>query len=86
MYKVSKRMNCYDSVHHTGNQYYHVTVFLDCFWMLDAILQYATTAHFPSIFKEDNVEIDNVVSVLPQRLKGNQLFRYVCDGETIWSF
>lgn len=86
MYKVIKRMNCYDPAQHTGNQYYYVTFSLDCFWMLDAILQYATTAHFPSVFKEDNIEIDSVMSVLPQRLEGNQLFRYVCENEIICSF
>lgn len=44
--------------------------------MLDAILQYASTTHLPSVFKEDNVPLKNGNSVLPQRMEGNQLYRY----------
>lgn len=45
--------------------------------MLDAILQYATSAHFPSVFQIDKVSISHEARVLPQRMEGNQLHRLV---------
>ncbi|XP_065207712.1 membrane-bound transcription factor site-1 protease [Planococcus citri] len=48
----------------------------DCFWMLDAILQYALTSHLPSVFKNDNAQLQKTEFSLPQRMEGNQLHRY----------
>lgn len=45
--------------------------------MLDAILQYATSAHFPSVFQIDKVSVSHEALVLPQRMEGNQLHRLV---------
>ncbi len=53
-------------------------IFADCFWLLDAILQYAVTTRLPTVFKDDQVRIDNDVLILPQRMEGSQLYRYGC--------
>ncbi|KAK6630577.1 Membrane-bound transcription factor site-1 protease [Polyplax serrata] len=48
----------------------------DCYWMLDGILEYTSTGHMPSIFKDNNSKILNQDIQLPQRMEGNHLHRY----------
>lgn len=50
-------------------------IVLDCFWMLDAILEYTSTGHMPSVFKKNKAEVPEAVLELPQRMKGNNLYR-----------
>ncbi|XP_054278067.1 membrane-bound transcription factor site-1 protease-like [Macrosteles quadrilineatus] len=58
--------NCLDNSHLTK----------DCFWMLDAILEYTSTGHLPSVFTRNKVETPRIITDLPQRMKGNNLYRY----------
>ena len=54
----------------------------DCWWMLDAILEFTSVGHMPRIF-EDNAGIPIKPAVdLPKRMEGNQLHRYskVCSS------
>lgn len=44
--------------------------------MLDGILEYTSTGHMPSIFKENNSKILSQEIQLPQRMEGNHLHRY----------
>lgn len=48
-----------------------------CYWMLDAILEYASTSHLPSIFKDNqmNERSEKVITNVPQRMEGNRLYR-----------
>lgn len=48
----------------------------DCFWMLDGILEYTSTGHMPSIFKETEFKLPSQNMELPQRMEGNHLYRY----------
>ncbi|KAJ4448499.1 hypothetical protein ANN_10515 [Periplaneta americana] len=48
----------------------------DCFWMLDALLEYTSTGHLPSIFKDHQSQFTNKINELPQRMEGNHLYRY----------
>ena len=64
--------NCIDNSHLTK----------DCWWMLDAILEFTSVGHMPRIF-EDNAGIPIKPAVdLPKRMEGNQLHRYskVCSS------
>jgi len=47
----------------------------DCFWMLDALLEYTSTGHLPSIFKDHQSQLRNKITDLPQRMEGNHLYR-----------
>lgn len=49
-----------------------------CYWMLDAILEYTSTSHLSSIFKDNKFEdwSNKVETEIPQRMKENRLFRY----------
>ncbi|CAL1268054.1 unnamed protein product [Larinioides sclopetarius] len=58
--------NCLDTAHMQK----------DCFWLLDALLQYATTKHVPPLFEELKSEIVLDAKELPQRMEGNHLYRY----------
>ncbi|KAK9498135.1 hypothetical protein O3M35_004013 [Rhynocoris fuscipes] len=48
----------------------------DCFWLLDALLDYSTNAHIPSLFLQNQYRLNSVIHNLPQRMEGNQLYRY----------
>ncbi|XP_073999210.1 membrane-bound transcription factor site-1 protease isoform X2 [Rhodnius prolixus] len=48
----------------------------DCFWLMDALLDYATNAHVPSIFLQNQYKLTNIIHNLPQRMEGNHLYRY----------
>lgn len=50
-----------------------------CYWMLDAILEYTSTMHLPTIFKSNRAKDDGnrVKTEAPQRMAGNQLYRFV---------
>ncbi|XP_066902456.1 membrane-bound transcription factor site-1 protease [Halyomorpha halys] len=48
----------------------------DCFWLLDAILEYTTSAHIPSSFLQNQFKITDEVKYYPQRMEGNHLYRY----------
>lgn len=48
----------------------------DCFWMLDALLEYTSTGHLPSIFKDHQSQLRHKITDLPQRMEGNHLYRY----------
>lgn len=69
--------NCLDSAHQQK----------DCFWMLDALLQFTTTGQKPSFMSEavvdksENQLSSNATEGIkshsrPQRMEGNQLFKY----------
>ena len=72
--------NCLDSAHMRK----------DCFWMLEALLQFASTGNVPSVFKQQHhtgddgeVLVSNEVVMkndpnvaLPTRMEGNHLHRY----------
>ncbi|XP_035231540.1 membrane-bound transcription factor site-1 protease-like [Stegodyphus dumicola] len=58
--------NCLDTAHMQK----------DCFWLLDALLQYATTTHVPPIFEELKSDLVLDAKDLPQRMEGNHLYRY----------
>lgn len=49
-----------------------------CYWMLDAILEYTSTTHLPSVFKDNAMKdfSSRVSTDVPQRMEGNRLFRY----------
>lgn len=49
-----------------------------CYWMLDAILEFTSTAHLPSIFKHNEMKDRDlqVRTEVPQRMEGNRLYRY----------
>ncbi|RWS25436.1 membrane-bound transcription factor site-1 protease-like protein [Leptotrombidium deliense] len=62
--------NCLDTAH----------LQKDCFWTLEALLQFTTTGTVPQVFKEEN-EVDGTTQhlndvILPTRMEGNQLYRY----------
>lgn len=44
--------NCLDNAH----------LQKDCFWMLEALLQFTTTGNIPDLFKQDNIEEENIKS------------------------
>lgn len=44
--------------------------------MLDGILEYTSTGHMPSIFKEAEFTLTTQNLELPQRMEGNHLYRY----------
>ncbi|XP_049814659.1 membrane-bound transcription factor site-1 protease isoform X1 [Schistocerca nitens] len=48
----------------------------DCFWMLSALLEFTSTGHLPTVFKERQTEFRNKATDLPQRMEGNHLHRY----------
>lgn len=52
-----------------------IVTFSDCFWMLDAILEFTSTGKIPSIFEQNKIEFSNKNVELPQRMKGNHLYR-----------
>nr|XP_023028172.1 membrane-bound transcription factor site-1 protease [Leptinotarsa decemlineata] len=49
-----------------------------CYWMLDAMLEYTSTSHLPSIFKDNRmISWEGVVETdTPIRMDGNRLYRY----------
>lgn len=66
--------NCIDTSHSE----------ISCYWLLEAMLEYTSTAHLPSLFKDNQME--NWYGVadteLPVRMEGNRLYRFskVLDG------
>ncbi|XP_063225096.1 membrane-bound transcription factor site-1 protease-like isoform X2 [Bacillus rossius redtenbacheri] len=48
----------------------------DCFWMLDALLEYTSASHLPSIFKDHRSQFSSREVDLPQRMEGSHLYRY----------
>ncbi|XP_023211189.1 membrane-bound transcription factor site-1 protease-like [Centruroides sculpturatus] len=58
--------NCLDTAHMQK----------ECFWLLEALMQYATTNHMSPMFKD--LKSENILSFkeLPQRMDGNHLYRY----------
>lgn len=41
------------------------------------MLQYATTGHLALIFNDDQMQINNEKFILPKRMKGNELHKFV---------
>lgn len=65
--------NCIDSAHLTK----------DCWWLMDAILEYTSMSRLPGVFVEDGqpaavnpVLQSNDILALPQRMEGNRLHRF----------
>lgn len=59
--------NCLDTSH----------MEIPCFWMLNALLEYTSTSHMPSIFKENqDTWEDTVDTEVPARMEGNRLYRF----------
>lgn len=54
-----------------------MTIIIDCYWMLDAILEYISTDKLPHVFLEDNVKINknNTPHYLTERLEHNELYK-----------
>jgi len=52
-------------------------IITDCYWMLDAIMEYISTGKLPHIFLEDNVKIsnNNTSHHLTKRLEDNELHK-----------
>ena len=46
--------------------------FLDCFWMLDALLEYSTQGHVPPLFADHKltIELNSNNVELPERMEG----------------
>nr|CAD7194247.1 unnamed protein product [Timema douglasi] len=57
----------------------------DCFWMLDALLEYSSMGHLPSIFKDHQTEFENHISELPQRMEGNHLYSNLYKSQKLLS-
>lgn len=50
---------------------------IDCYWMLDAIMEYISTGTLPHVFHEDNVKItNNSNNYLTKRLENNELHKF----------
>lgn len=49
-----------------------------CYWMLNAMLEYTSSSHLPSIFKDNQMQTweNKVETDLPVRMEGNRLYRY----------
>lgn len=50
-----------------------------CYWMLDAIIEYTSTSHLSTIFKENAIQNwfeKKILTDLPLRMEGNRLYRY----------
>ncbi|CAH1109617.1 unnamed protein product [Psylliodes chrysocephalus] len=60
--------NCIDSSH----------LDIACYWLLDAMLEYTSTSHLPSVFKDNQLLVwDGVAETeTPHRMEGNRLYRY----------
>ncbi|XP_013785055.1 membrane-bound transcription factor site-1 protease-like [Limulus polyphemus] len=58
--------NCLDSAH----------IQKDCFWLLEAVLQYASTGNLASVFETLKPFSVPPAFDLPQRMEGNHLYRY----------
>lgn len=53
-----------------------MVIISDCYWMLDAILEYISTSKLPHVFLEDNVKIsNNTIKHLTERLKDNDFHK-----------
>lgn len=52
-------------------------ILIDCYWMLDAIMEYISTGKLPHVFLEDNVKISNNISThyFTERLEHNELHK-----------
>ncbi|CAG9857116.1 unnamed protein product [Phyllotreta striolata] len=60
--------NCIDSSH----------LETDCYWLLDAMLEYTSTSHLPNVFKDNNFKgWEGIADTdTPRRMEGNRLYRY----------
>lgn len=49
-----------------------------CYWMLNAILEFTSTSHLATIFTHNEMKDRSlqVETEVPQRMEGNQLYRY----------
>ncbi|CAG9770661.1 unnamed protein product [Ceutorhynchus assimilis] len=59
--------NCIDTSH----------LEVSCYWLLEAMLEYTSTSHLPSLFKDN--QLDNMPTTptdLPERMEGNRLYRF----------
>ncbi|XP_019641774.1 PREDICTED: membrane-bound transcription factor site-1 protease-like [Branchiostoma belcheri] len=48
----------------------------DCFWLLDALLQYTSHNHMPPVFEQQGSPFSIMNVELPERMEGNHLARY----------
>lgn len=61
-----------------------LSIFLACFWMLDALLEYTTTGDVPTVFMDENQRKHKTVKTtsnieigeLPHRMKENHFSRH----------
>lgn len=59
--------NCIDTSHLEAS----------CYWLLEAMLEYTSTSHLPSVFKDNQMENwRSSDSDLPERMDGNRLYRF----------
>lgn len=59
--------NCLDSSHMT----------VDCFWLLESLLQYSAYSNLPPALNEQpTIQLPKMVDPLPTRMEGNHLYRY----------
>nr|CAI5826238.1 unnamed protein product [Callosobruchus analis] len=49
-----------------------------CYWMLDAMLEYTSTSHLPSVFKDNQMNKweGAIDTEIPSRMEGNRLYRF----------
>lgn len=58
------------------NFYSYNYFFIDCYWMLDAIIEYISTNKLPHVFLEDNVKISNNTTIYStERPKNNEMHK-----------
>ena len=48
----------------------------DCWWMMDAIMEFTSAGNMPSVFKDNAGPPVEAATVLPARMDNNQLHRY----------
>ena len=48
----------------------------DCWWMMDAIMEFTSAGNMPSVFKDNAGPPVEAATLLPARMDNNQLHRY----------
>lgn len=56
---------------------FQIVIVADCYWLLDAIMEYVSTGNLPNVFLEDNVKIsaNNTTNHLIRRPEQNELYK-----------
>lgn len=56
---------------------FKIVIVVDCYWLLDAIMEYVSTGNLPHVFLEDNVKIsdNNTTNHSIRRPEQNELYK-----------